>query len=631
MRDTADVDESGEVNKSADFGWRLAMVVTGDLLVWPLCFYSITFLLERPLTRAAILLVSLTAMALQLAIGYSTGLYRRRYQPLSFEEAGALAATTGLSGVILAGMVVVRLFGTGGPFGHEVVIATWAGMSFMLGHRYVRRLRTRVVASAFERQLQPILVLGAGGGGYRSINAMRSLKNSPYRPVALLDDDPAKKNVRIAGLRLAGTSADMERVAHHFKATAILIAIPSASGPLLRRLNGLAKSAGLETLVMPPVQRLVGDGSTHEITRYRDEDVLNRRIVEIDNTAVHELVAECRVLVTGAGGSIGSELVRQLAALEPAQLIVVDRDDSLLHHVMASVPTEQRHACVAQLADIRDIDRLQEIFATYRPQLVFHAAALKHVPALESAPSEGWKTNVLGTANVIAACHDNEVVRFVNISTDKAANPANVLGYTKRISERLTAAAAIKNNMPYVSVRFGNVIGSRGSAIETFDSQIAGDGPVTITHPDVTRYFMSVREAVRLTMQAATIGRPGEALVLDMGTPVRVLDVAKQLIQQSGRDVDIEFTGLRPGEKMHEVLVGDGEAACRPFHTMIDHVEVPHLYIRHGLDACASAGCLPTTVEGLRVMAASEPRDDRARTRPPDRNFGRAIALGVNP
>jgi len=611
-------EEADGASRTVDLGWRRLFVALGDLLAWPICFYSITVLLQRPLAHISIVLVALTAMVLQLVIGYAIGLYRDRFQPLSFEEAGAIAVTTVSSGLVVAALVVMRVYGKGYPFGHVVVLATWAGLSLMLGHRYLRRLRARMVASAHARQLQPILVLGAGAGGYRSINAMLSLKSSPYRPVALLDDDPLKRHARIAGLRVVGTSRDMSRAAHHYKATAVLVAIPSASASLLRRINMLATGAGLETLVVPPVQRLVGDGSTTEITRYRDQDVLNRQIVDIDTTAVHQLVAEARVLVTGAGGSIGSELVRQLAALEPAKLILLDRDDSLLHHVMASVPEAQRGACVPELADIRDVDRLQEIFGKHQPHIVFHAAALKHVPALEAAPSEGWKTNVLGTANVISACRYNNVVRFVNISTDKAADPENVLGFTKRIAERLTAAEAIRVNLPYVSVRFGNVIGSRGSAIETFDRQIREDGPVTITDPEVTRYFMSVREAVRLTMQAATIGRPGEALVLDMGTPVRVLDVAKQLIEQSGRPIEIQFTGLRPGEKMHEKLVGTGELPCRPFHPMIDHVPVPHLYMRHGLDACAVADVLPTTLDGLRVVALSEARDDRAKIRPLD-------------
>ncbi|HEY4334132.1 MAG TPA: SDR family NAD(P)-dependent oxidoreductase, partial [Ilumatobacteraceae bacterium] len=502
--------------------------------------------------------------------------------------------------------------------GHEVVLATWAGISFMLGHRYLRRLRSRFVSSTAMRHREPIIVFGAGGGAYRAIKAMQSSKNGTYRPVALLDDDPRKKNVRIAGLRVEGTFTDLARVAHHHRAHAVLIAIPSASGKLLRQFNTFATMSGLETLIMPPVQRLVGAGSTQEFTRYRDEDVLNRRIVDIDTTAVQQLVAEATVLVTGAGGSIGSELVRQLVALEPHKVVVVDRDDSLLHHLIASVPADLRHLCAVELVDIRDVDRLEEVFAAHQPQVVFHAAALKHVPALEAAPGEGWKTNVIGTSNVINACMHNKVVRFVNISTDKAADPVNVLGFTKRIAERLTAAAARTNHMPYVSVRFGNVIGSRGSAVETFEAQIQAGGPLTVTHPDVTRYFMSVREAVRLTMQAATIGRPGEALVLDMGTPVRVLDVARQLIEQSGREIEIEYTGLRPGEKLHEVLLSTGESSSRPFHPMIDHVSVPFLYIRHGLDACAEAGTSPTTTGGLEVMALCTARDDRATVRPTD-------------
>ena len=423
---------------------------------------------------------------------------------------------------------------------------------------------------------------------------------------------PRCRHRRIGGLRVEGGGADLQRVAERHGARAVLLAMPSATGDDLRRLHGLSKAAGLETLVMPPVQRLVGQGSPGEISRYQDEDILNRRIVEIDPAVVRDLVSGSRVLVTGAGGSIGSELIRQLAALEPRALIALDRDDSLLHQVVASLPEAQRQVCTPVLADIRDLDRLDEVFDQHRPELVFHAAALKHVPALEGAPSEGWKTNVVGSANVLRASENSGVQRVVNISTDKAANPENVLGYSKRIAERLTAASAARTKRSFVSVRFGNVIGSRGSALETFERQIAGGGPVTITHPEVTRYFMAVREAVRLTMQAAAIGRPGEVLVLDMGTPVRVADVARQLIERSGRDIEITYTGLRPGEKMHEVLLGQGETAARPLHPMIDHVDVPPLDLVVGLDACAAAGLRPTTLEGLATIALSPPSIARA-------------------
>ena len=456
-----------------------------------------------------------------------------------------------------------------------------------------------------------MLVLGAGEGGYRAIRAMLNTSQSPYRPVALIDDDPAKIKTYISRIRVRGTSANMAEVARHYGATAVVLATPSADSATLQRLHGLATAAGLETLVLPPVQRLVGDGSTTEITRYTDEEVLNRKIVDIDLAAVRAIVdGEC-VAVTGAGGSIGSELARQLASFRPSRLLLIDHDDSLLHATQMSVPAEQHGHCVFALGDIRDDDRMDELFDQYQPRVVFHAAALKHVPALETSPGEGWKTNVLGTANVLAAARRVGVQRFVNISTDKAAEPINVLGLTKRIAERITAEAAERTGEAFVSVRFGNVIGSRGSVLETFERQIAMGGPVTVTHPDVTRYFMAVREAVRLTLQAAAIGRGGEVLVLDMGTPVRIVDVARQLIEQRGGGTEIVFTGLRPGEKLSEVLLSPGECPVRDRHPMIDHVMVPGLDLRaavvsHYHAQLASGGFALRSLGELREIAYYE-------------------------
>ncbi|HAP77212.1 MAG TPA: polysaccharide biosynthesis protein, partial [Acidimicrobiaceae bacterium] len=362
-------------------------------------------------------------------------------------------------------------------------------------------------------------------------------------------------------------------------ADAAVLAIPSAGPDVLSRLHRAAVAAGLQTLVLPPVQQLVGTGSTAELRTYTDDDVLRRRVVTIDMEAVGRLIAGRTVLVTGAGGSIGSELALQVAQLGPQSLTVLDHDDSLLHGI------ERRLGALAPafpifpvLADIRDAERVHTVLDTYRPEVVFHAAALKHVPALEAAPTEGWKTNVLGTRNVLAAAEAAGVQRFVNISTDKAAEPVSVLGRTKRTAEQLTAAVAQRTERHYVSVRFGNVIGSRGSVMETFLAQIDAGGPVTVTHPEVTRYFMAVREAVRLTLQAATVGRPGEVLVLDMGAPVRIADVARQLIEQSGKQIQVTYTGLRPGEKLHEVLLSGDEQGERPFHPLVDHVIVPPLW-----------------------------------------------------
>jgi len=595
--------KSGAVWSRPTFDPRDAFVTFSDVLIWPVSLAVATSFYGRSLTESVIPALAAIAMVTQLVVGFATGLYRGHFKRFSFDEAGAVAISTGAVGATLIALEFI--ISNEGRSGQQLVLATALAAWLMFGHRYLRRVRADRIASAANMDKTPVIVCGAGDGGYRAIHAMQSAPDSLYRPVALVDDDPARRLARIGGLRVEGTSADLARLKAKYGAHAVLLAMPSASGEELSRLNAIVDAAGLVTLVMPPVQRLVGHGNTREFTRYRDEDILNRKIVDIDPATVRELVAGSRVLVTGAGGSIGSEMIRQLAALGPASLIALDRDDSLLHHMMASLPADQYGLCTAVIADVRDVDRLEEVWAHHRPELVFHAAALKHVPALEGAPSEGWKTNVLGSRNVLEVSERHRVDRVVNISTDKAANPENVLGYTKRIAERLTAASAIRTGRPYVSVRFGNVIGSRGSAIETFETQIRNGGPVTITHPDVTRYFMCVREAVRLTMQAAAIGRPAEVLVLDMGSPVKVVDVARQLIEQSKSEVEIVYTGLRPGEKMHEVLLGNGERAGRPLHPMIDHVSVPPLDLVHGLDACAEIGFKPTTLDGLAIVALS--------------------------
>lgn len=556
-----------------DNWWRSLLVAATDMLCWPLAILFTAMVEEWPVATSRVVLVAVVAATAQIALGFATGLYRRRFQPFSFEEIGVAGLTVGLSGVFA---IVADQAASGEAFGHRCVWATATAGSMVLTLRYVRRLRARLARTRRARHRIPVVIVGAGEGGARAVRAMLSSASSPYRPVAMLDDDPAKRNLRIMGVRVVGRFDDLDRAAQHHRAEAAVLAIPSADPELLRRLNALSEQAGLKTLVLPPVQQLVGRGSIAELRLYTDEDVLRRRMVSIDMEAVGRLICGRRVLVTGAGGSIGSELAAQIASLEPQTLALLDHDDSLLHAVHRNLI--DCAAVFPVLADIRDADRLAEVFATYRPEVVFHAAALKHVPALEAAPDEGWKTNVWGTRNVLAAAEALGVERFVNISTDKAAEPASVLGRTKRIAEQLTAAAAERSGKPYVSVRFGNVIGSRGSVMETFQHQIEAGGPVTVTHPEVTRFFMAVREAVRLTLQAATMGAPGEVLVLDMGAPVRIVDIAAQLIEQSGKTIEIRFTGLRPGEKLHEVLLSGEEQGTRPHHPLIDHVQVPAIW-----------------------------------------------------
>src|SRR6266536_2824191 len=400
----------------------------------------------------------------------------------------------------------------------------------------------------------------------------------------------------LAGAAMLGGRGQMAEAAARTGARVLVIAIAGGSGKVIRDLTEAAECCGLVPKVIPSVRELLTGGARIEGVRDpRISDLLGRRVVTTDVTSVRERITGRRVLVTGAGGSIGAELCRQLYRLGPAELIMLDRDESALHAVQLSL---RGHALLDSeetvLADIRDQRRVREVFARFRPDIVFHAAALKHLPLLESFPAEALKSNVWGTLTVLEAAAAQGVQVFVNISTDKAADPVSVLGCSKRITERLTAYMSARTGGAYLSVRFGNVLGSRGSVLTTLSTQAAAGGPVTVTDPQVRRYFMLADEAVHLVLQAAAIGRPGEVLVLDMGEPVRILDIARRLTASTGREVDIVFTGLRPGEKLIEDRLGPGEIDKRPNHPLISQVPVPALRTDRvtGLDPDADAGSL---------------------------------------
>ncbi|HYT38750.1 MAG TPA: aminotransferase class I/II-fold pyridoxal phosphate-dependent enzyme, partial [Acidimicrobiia bacterium] len=419
--------------------------------------------------------------------------------------------------------------------------------------------------------------------------------SSPFLPVALLDDDPTKRHLRIMGVPVLGDRTRMAEAADEHQADTVLVALPSASANLIRELSDLAYDAGLDIKVLPGVGELVGGHvAIGDIRTPTAEDLLGRQAVDTDVASIAHYLRGKRVLVTGAGGSIGSELCRQIAQFEPANLIMVDRDESALHAVQLSI--EGRALLDSPdlvLLDLRDRDGMERFLRQRRPEVIFHAAALKHLPLLERYPGEAVQSNVWLTAHLLAAAAEVGVEKFVNISTDKAADPTSVLGYSKRIAERLTAHFAEHASGSFVSVRFGNVLGSRGSVLHAFRAQIEAGGPVTVTDPEVSRYFMTVHEAVQLVIQAAAVngrhqpGEPdtrpapphghGEALVLDMGEPMLLDDVARRLIAQSGRNVEIVYTGLRPGEKLHEDLFGEAEHVVRRVHPLISHVLVPPL------------------------------------------------------
>jgi FlaA1/EpsC-like NDP-sugar epimerase len=557
-----------------------AFVLPLDALAWAMAIPLATFLRYElslpPFWLRGVVLMVLAAAAAQAALGVRHGLYTGRWRTGSFDEMSGLGLVVGSTTVCIVAVDVLgpRLVPLSAALGAGA-FALLIQSSFRYAMRWVHERRLRPSADHATR----VVVFGAGSAGNELVQAMLRTPTSPYLPVALLDDDLRKSRLRICGIPVRGTRRHLADVVAAEDARAVVIAIPGAPATLVRDVVIRARAAGVTVKLLPSLTEMLTDTvSVTDVRPVTRADLLGRRETEIDIETIAGYLTGHRVLITGAGGSIGSELCRQVHRFAPAQLIMLDRDESALHAVQLSL---EGHALLDSralvVADIRDPDRLAAIFAEHRPQVVFHTAALKHLPLLQMHPSEAVKTNVLGTLNVLQAAMNAGVERFVNVSTDKAADPVSVLGYSKRIAERLTAWSAGRHSGVPLSVRFGNVLGSRGSVLTTFQEQIRHGGPVTVTHPDVTRYFMTVEEAVRLVIQSGAIGRPGEVLVLDMGRPVRIADLARQLISASPAPVELRFTGLRPGEKLHEALLGDGEQDVRPIHSLISQVPVPPL------------------------------------------------------
>ena len=520
------------------------------------------------------LAIGLAMVTVQLSVAFALGLYQGRFWYGSSRESIRLYVATLPS--VAAGEIAVLASGAGsaGAICALLIAPTALGASQV--SRLAHWWRRRRFARPHNPSARRLIVFGAGDGGELALRALTRARNVRFVPVALLDDDPSLRRLEIEHVPVMGDRHDIEAVARETNADAMLIAIPSATSDTIRTLTQLGRTSGLDVYVLPGVDELFGAIDPNDIRPVTELDLLGRHPVDIDIDTIANFITDRRVLITGAGGSIGSELCRQVQRFAPASLHMLDCDDSGLHAVELSLEgrallTDDRLV----LADIRDAQRMREVFDTVRPDVVFHAAALKHLTLLERFPIEAWRTNVQGTQNVLDAALEYGVEHFVNISTDKAAEPSSVLGWSKRITERQTASAAQRSGRHYVSVRFGNVLGSRGSVLEIFEAQIRSGGPLTVTHEDATRFFMTVTEAVRLTMNAAAIGRGGQVMVLDMGEPVRIADVARRLAAASPRPIKIEITGLREGEKLHETLLADGERGERSSHPKITHVEVP--------------------------------------------------------
>jgi len=424
------------------------------------------------------------------------------------------------------------------------------------------------------KEKKRLLIIGAGDAGEKILREIRDNSRLNYEVAGFLDDDHKKKGKRIHGVPVLGSISKIHKLASHAEMDEILIAIPSASARQMRRIIENCEATGLRIRTTPGIGELIdGKVSFKTIREVSFEDILGRDPVNLDLKSIGDYLTDNVVFVSGAGGSIGSELCRQIAQFHPKNLILFDKTENSLFHIeMEFCQRFPETSITPILGDVKSGDFLNRLFSKYEPQVVFHAAAFKHVPIVELNPWEAIHNNIVGTKNIVEASHRVGTKRFIMVSTDKAVRPANVMGATKRIAEMITSCYASNPNR-FVSVRFGNVIGSEGSVVHLFKKQIERFGPVTVTHPDITRYFMTIPESCKLIVQAGAMGEGGEIFILDMGTPIKIVDMARSLIQKSGFkpdvDIEIEFVGLRPGEKLHEELITGGEGIVRTPHEKI--------------------------------------------------------------
>jgi FlaA1/EpsC-like NDP-sugar epimerase len=604
-----------------------------DIVLLPLAAY-LAFVLRLDswdlgtYTHAALISMAM-AVLIKIPIFALLGGYSRYWPFASLPELELLLLATALGELATLGAetgVTYFLGYTLMPRSIPLIELFLAGAA-LTGPRLTMRLiystSSRCGASTGRR----VLIAGAGEGGNQVAQEIQRNPQLGLQPVGFVDDAPAKQGLSMRGVRVLGTIGEIPKLVRQYRIQQVLIAIPTATGEEMRRIVELCLQAGVEPLTLPGIFELISGNVT--VQRFRPvqvEDLLARDPVHTDIAKVRELLAGKRVLVTGGGGSIGSELCRQIAACRPASLTIVGHGENSIYQIERAL--HEAHPTLdltPVIADTRDAERIDHVFAIANPEIVLHAAAHKHVPLMELNPEEAVTNNIGGTRNLVRACERWSVETFVMISTDKAVNPTSTMGATKRIAELLVQEAAQRSsnaalpNAPladpgvrersvrkrFVAVRFGNVLGSRGSVVPLFQRQIEAGGPVTVTDPDMERFFMTIPEAVQLVLQAATIGQGGELFVLDMGAQVKIVDLARDMIRlaglEEGRDIEIAFTGLRPGEKLYEELFLNDEHTTRTAHDKIFVSRNGH--VTH--DAALS-----TAVDDLLAAAHAHDRDE---------------------
>lgn len=487
-------------------------------------------------------------------------LYHRAWEYASVNEL-MLVVKSVTSSVVITAFVVPLATNT--PFFFRLYLLTWMMHIMLIGGT---RLMTRVVSRNQTKGIEkePTLIVGAGDGGALLMRQMREKNSMNLEPVVAVDDDDKKQGMYIHGVKVGGTIDDIETLVTKFRIKKIIIAIPTLPRFRLEQIYTMTKNLNVQVLKMPNIEDIMsGSLEVNNLKKVDVEDLLGREPVELDIETIRNEIEGETILVTGAGGSIGSEITRQVSRFNPSRIILLGHGENSIYQIHQELSRMKSNTeFIPVIADIQDKHRMGEILTTYKPQVVYHAAAHKHVPMMEYNPLEAVKNNIFGTKNTAEAAVLAGVKKFVMISTDKAVNPPNVMGATKRVAEMVIQNMNGKSHTDFIAVRFGNVLGSRGSVIPLFKSQIEQGGPVTVTDPRMTRYFMTIPEASRLVLQASTLAIGGEVLVLDMGEPVKIVDLAKKLIRLSGfneRDIKIEFSGMRPGEKLYEELLGPSE------------------------------------------------------------------------
>lgn len=516
-------------------------------------------------------------------------------------------------GILSIGIVALIHHGVDTPLPRSFYIL-YGGILWiliLLSRFAYRALRSFADWRQFRNEQRKVLIVGAGDAGNALIKEIRNSRHLNMNIVGVIDDAQSKIGGYIHGIKILGDRNKIVDIAEKTDAKEIIIAIPSASPGELKKLLDICKQTNCELKKLPGIYQFVnGDVSVSNLRNVDVNDLLGREPIKVDLTSILDYVAGKVIMVTGGGGSIGSELCRQIASHNPKQLVLVDIYENSTYDIQQELRNRfPRLNLVVLIASVRNTKRMDMIFEKYKPDIVYHAAAHKHVPLMEDSPNEAVKNNVLGTWKVVQAADKWKVKRFVMISTDKAVNPTNIMGATKRICEMIIQTYDKHSDTEFVAVRFGNVLGSNGSVIPLFKKQIEAGGPVTVTHPDIIRYFMTIPEAVSLVLQAGAYAKGGEIFVLDMGEPVKILDLAKNLIRLSGHkpgdDIKIEFTGLRPGEKLYEEMLMDEEGLQDTENKLI-HIGKPMEFDEKKF---------MEQLEALKEYVVQEPDDIRSRVK----------------